>query len=61
MPADILIYADIDPSITIEIMRGAPPVDQSGLVAQLQADKAALEAKVQTAKDDAAKVVADLS
>jgi hypothetical protein len=59
--ADITIYVDLDPSITLEVVRGAPPADQAALVAQLQADNAALTAEIAVAKTDAAKVVADLA
>ena len=58
---DIVIYVDLDPSITVEVVRGAPPVDQSALVAQLQTDKDTLVAEIATAKADAVKVVTDLS
>jgi hypothetical protein len=57
--ADIIIYNDSGK--TIEVIDGPPPADQAALVAQLQADNAALTAEIAVAKTDAAKVVADLA
>lgn len=60
--AQVTVYADA--GIVVDVLAGSPPVDQTALVAQLQSDKVALQAKLdqlktfaQARKDaDAAKV-----
>lgn len=42
--ADVTIFKSA--SVTVEVIDGNPPVDQSALVAQLQAANAALQAKL---------------
>lgn len=53
--ADFVVYA-ADPS-QVEVRAGQPPVDQSALVAQLQAQVAALEAKISAAAIEAQQTV----
>jgi hypothetical protein len=45
--ADITIYKPA--AVTVEVVDGVPPVDQTALVAQLQAQVAALQAKIDAA------------
>jgi capsule polysaccharide export protein KpsE/RkpR len=56
--ADITVYNDS--GLTIDIVSGPPPEDQTGLVAQLQADKVALTAKLATVKADIDKAETDI-
>lgn len=53
--ADFVVYA-VDPT-QVEVRPGQPPVDQSALVAQLQAENAALVAKINAAKVEAQQTV----
>lgn len=47
--ADITIFKPAD--LVINVVDGDPPVDQSALVAQLQAENAALKAVIQAVKN----------
>jgi hypothetical protein len=57
--ADITIYNNTN--LTVEVINGPPPADQTAVITQLQADKTALQAEIATAKTDAQKVVTDLT
>ncbi len=46
--ADVTIFKSAN--VTVEVIDGNPPVDQSALVAQLQAENAALQSKIDAAK-----------
>lgn len=46
--ADITIYKPA--ALTLNVIDGEPPADQSALVAQLQADNATLQAKIDAAR-----------
>jgi hypothetical protein len=46
--ADITIYKPS--TLTVQVLEGDPPADQSVLIAQLQADNATLQAKIDAAR-----------
>lgn len=46
--ADITIYKPS--TLTVQVLEGEPPADQSVLIAQLQADNATLQAKIDAAR-----------
>lgn len=46
--ADITIYKPA--GLTLNVIEGEPPADQSVLIAQLQADNATLQAKIDAAR-----------
>lgn len=46
--ADVTVYKPAN--VTVQVVDGNPPVDQSLLVASLQAQVAALQAKIDAAK-----------
>lgn len=46
--ADITIYKPA--ALTIDVIEGDPPADQSALIAQLQADNATLQGKIDAAR-----------
>lgn len=68
MAAQVTIYNNDPTNVTVTVLTGDPPVDQSALVAQLQAQVAdlttqlaAANAKIAAGLADAQKTVTDLS